>query len=148
VFNRFSDGSIATMRRLVILSFLCVTLGWFLFGISPTLLWAAFALIVRASGGSVTWTYSSTILQLSTADAYMGRVFALDWMGFNLAVTVSTLVTGLLIEQFGQQRAPAIALGNTALSLIPIAGWVWAVIWLERRAAAQLTHEAKATGQV
>lgn len=143
IFNRFSNGTIITMRRLVILSFLCVTLGWLLFGMAPSLLWAALALIVRASGGSVTWTYSSTILQMSAQDEYMGRVFSLDWMGFYSAITISTLTIGFLIDRLGKQSAPGIAAGTAVLSLIPVVAWGWAVFWLERRSAAQNIAEAQ-----
>jgi MFS family permease len=144
IFNRFSDGSIMTMRRLVILSFLCVTLGWFLFGTASSLLWAALALIVRASGGSVTWTYSSTILQMSAQDEYMGRVFSLDWMGFYSAITISTLTIGFLIDGLGNKSAPAIAVGIAALSLIPVMVWGWAVFWLEKRSPVKQIPEVRA----
>ncbi len=149
IFNRFSDGTIMTMRRLVILSFLCVTLGWLLFGLSSSLLWASLALIVRASGGSVTWTYSSTILQMSAQDEYMGRVFSLDWMGFYSAITVSTLTIGFLIDHFGNQSAPAIAIGSAVLSLLPVIGWAWGVFWLERRDTlkSRADVQAKASSQ-
>ncbi|MBZ0285017.1 MAG: MFS transporter [Anaerolineae bacterium] len=132
ILNRFNDGSVHTMRRLVIASFACVTVGWLLFGFAPTLLLASLALIVRAMGGSATWTYSSTIIQMSVPDHFLGRVFALDWAGFYLAVAVSTLVTGLLIDTFGNQAAPHITIGSGILSIIPLLLWIGAVYWLER----------------
>jgi hypothetical protein len=73
--NRYNTGKVFTMRRLMIVGFVWVSLGWFLLGSAPTIWFAALALIVRAMGGSATWTYSSTSIQMSTDSAYMGRMF-------------------------------------------------------------------------
>ncbi len=135
--NRYNNGLIPRMRRLLIVSFAGVTVGWLLLGLSPALWVAALAILVRAMAGSATWTYSSTILQLSADDAYMGRVFSLDWIGYYAAVTVSTLVTGLLIDSYGTGSAPAIAIGSGVISLIPLGIWILTTQWLER-------HEARA----
>lgn len=131
ILNRYNDGKVRTMRRLVILSYACVTLGWILIGLSGSLLFASLALVVRAMGGSATWTYSSTIIQLSTDDHFMGRVFSLDWSGFYLAITISTLVIGVLIDTFGKQSAPQITVVIGIISVIPFVFWVLAVRWLE-----------------
>lgn len=133
LFNRFNDNSIRTMRRLLMFSFGCVTLGWFLFGAAPSLLLVSLALVVRAMGGSVTWTYSSTILQLGTPDEFRGRVFSLDWAGFYSAVTLSTLVTGLFIDALGADHIRLITLGTAFLSFIPLLGWISAMHWLDKR---------------
>lgn len=130
--NRYNDGTVVTMRRLVIISFACVTVGWLLFGFAPTLLLASLALIVRAMGGSATWTYSSTIIQMSVPDRFLGRVFALDWAGYYLAIATSTLLTGILLDHFGSQTAREITIGTGLLSIIPVILWIGAVYWLER----------------
>ncbi len=132
ILNRFNDESARTMRRLLIVSFALVTVGWFLFGSAPTLLIASLALLVRAAGGSVTWTYSSTILQISTANEYLGRIFSLDWAGFYLATTISTLITGVLIDTLGAENVRWIVIGSGVISIIPLALWTLTVSWLER----------------
>lgn len=132
ILNRFNNKTILTMRRLVIIGFAWVTVGWLMFGFAPTLLLASLALIVRAMGGSATWTYSSTIIQMSVPDHFLGRVFSLDWAGYYLAIAISTLVTGLLIDTFGNQAAPNITIGTGILSIIPLLLWIAAVYWLER----------------
>lgn len=132
ILNRFNDETVRTMRRLLIVSFIMVTIGWFLFGLAPTLLIASLALLVRAAGGSVTWTYTSTILQMSTADEYLGRIFSLDWAGFYLMTTISALVTGILIDTIGAEQVRGIVIGSGALSIIPLVLWTLAVSWLER----------------
>jgi MFS family permease len=133
ILNRFNDSSVRIMRRLIIISFTWVTLGWLLFGFAPTLLLAALALMVRAMGGSATWTYSSTILQISTPDEYLGRVFSLDWAGYYLATTISVLITGILIDTLGHDHIRNIAIGSGIVSIIPLVLWALAVYWLEQR---------------
>ncbi len=131
--NRYNDGKILTMRRMVIGSFACVTLGWLLFGFAPSLLLASVGLAVRAAGGSVTWTYGSTIIQLSTENHYLGRVFSFDWAGYYLAITFSTLITGILIDTLGSAHIRSITVGTGLMSIIPLLIWVATVLWLERR---------------
>ncbi len=130
--NRYNNGQVMTMRRLMIVGFMWVTIGWILLGLAPSLWFAALALIVRAMGGSATWTYSSTVIQMSTQDSYLGRMFSLDWAAYYLAVTVSTLITGRVLDAVGNVHAPQVALITGVLSLIPLIGWVVAVRWVER----------------
>ncbi len=130
--NRYNNGQVMTMRRLMIIGFVWVTIGWILLGLAPSLWFAALALIVRAMGGSATWTYSSTVIQMSTDNAYLGRMFSLDWAAYYLAVTVSTLITGRVLDAIGSMRAPQVALVTGVLSLMPLIGWVIAVRWVER----------------
>jgi MFS family permease len=141
--NRFNDGSVRTMRRLVIVSYSCVTLGWLLLGAAPTLLIVCLALIVRAMGGSITWTYSSTIIQMSVPDQFLGRVFSLDWAGFYLMITISTFLTGLLkdvlVKTYGGAGIHYLTLATGVISLIPLLLWASTVYWLERRQPAAVT---------
>lgn len=125
--NRFSDGSVRTLRRLVIVGFVLVVIGWLLMGSAAGLWVAALALIVRSMGGSVNWTYSSTMIQMGTPDRFLGRVFSLDWVGFSLAQTISTLIIGLLLDTLGGHNAPVIALGTGIVSIIPLAVW-WLIV--------------------
>lgn len=132
ILNRFNNGTTMTMRRLMIVSFTWVTVGWLLFGLAPSLFIAALALMVRAAGGSATWTYSSTIIQISVPDSYLGRVFSLDWAAFYLAITISTLVTGILIDTLGSDNIRAITIWTGLLSLLPLVLWAATVAWLEK----------------
>ncbi len=131
--NRFSDGSVRVMRRLVLVGFVFVVAGWLLIGAAPTLGLAAAAFIIRAMGGSVNWTYSSTMIQMSVPDAMLGRVFSFDWIGFYLMTAISTLVTGLLVDTLGGTNAFLIALGAGVIGLLPLTVWAFVTLWLERR---------------
>lgn len=139
LFNRYNDGSVRAMRRLLIFSFGCVTLGWLLMGLSGNLLFLTLAVMVRAMGGSVTWTYSSTIIQMSTDDRFMGRVFALDWLAFYLAVTVSIFLIGFFLDSLGKQSVSQITVAIGVISLLPLAFWTIAVRWLEHNRQPSLT---------
>lgn len=157
VLNRFNDQSVRRMRKLIIVGYVCLVLGWFLLSGAPTLVLAAFAIFVRAMGGSIYWTYSSVILQKEVPDKFLGRVFSLDQIGFQLATVISAWVTGLLIDQVGrgagihldtavrmlstghlnflaqESGVRAIAFGTGIVSLTPLILWSLAIPWMDRQ---------------
>lgn len=129
--NRFSDGRVLTLRRLIIIAFIWIALGWILLGTAGTLLVFCLGLIVRAMGGSVNWTYSAVILQKSTPDAYLGRIFSIDMALYYMATVASTLVHGSLIDLIGAQDVRQVALWTTVVGFLAFAAWVIIVRWLE-----------------
>lgn len=131
--NRINDGSVGQMRRLIGLGFAWITLGWLVFGGASTLALVSGALVLRAMGGSINWTYSSVIIQKSVPDQFLGRVFSLDMAGFQLASVISTIITGLVIETLGSQQVRQVVIGLGLISLVPFAGWVLIVYLIERR---------------
>ena len=154
--NRFNDESVPRMRVLIIVGYACLSLGWLLFGIAPLLGLASLAILVKAMGSSIYWTYSSVILQKTIPDEFLGRVFALDQAGFQLATVFSVIVTGLVIDRVGhgagihidtavrmlstgqltyQAQNPdvrAVAIGSGIASLVPLILWSLLVPWLNR----------------
>lgn len=133
--NRFHDGSVRKMRRLVMVGFVWAVLGWIVFGGAGSLLVASTALAIRAMGGSVNWTYSSVIIQKSVPDRYLGRVFSLDLAAFQLATVASILAHGALVDLLGSDGVRAVAYGTAVVSTIPLILWTWAVPRMERREA-------------
>lgn len=148
VINRFNDGSVMRMRRLIVVGFALITLGWLLFGIAGSVWMAAFAMLIKAMGSNTYWTYSSVILQKTVDDEYLGRMFSLDYAGFQLATVLSTIVTGFVIELLGNTHAQTIVLGTAVVSLVPLATWAAITRWLERRhvQAAETHARAHAPG--
>jgi MFS family permease len=142
VLNRFNNGTVPTMRRLISIGYVWITLGWLLLGGAPTLLAATVAVLVKAMGSSIYWTYSSVILQKTVPNHYLGRVFALDLAGFQLSTVVSVLVTGWLIEHIDTTNVPGIALGTGLVSLIPLVLWTLAVPWIARKDVAAVASES------
>lgn len=133
VLNRFNNGSLRSMRRLIAIGFVWIVLGWLFMAEASSLWIVCLALVARAMGGSVNWTYSSVMLQKAVPDHFLGRVFAMDMAGFYLATVLSALVHGTVIDLIGPQNAPLVALGTMFVSLVPLAVWLLVVRWLERR---------------
>jgi MFS family permease len=131
--NRLNDGSVRTMRRLIIIGFVWITIGWFVMGGATTLPLVALALVLRAMGGSANWTYSSVIIQKSVSDRYLGRMFSWDMAGFQLSSALSILVTGELVEQVGAENVRQVVGVMGVVSVIPLALWLLGLVWLERR---------------
>lgn len=131
--NRLNNGSIRTMRRLIVIGYIFITLAWLAMAGATTLALVVLALVLRAMGGSANWTYSSVILQKSVPDAFLGRVFSLDMLGFQFASVISTVATGLLVDTLGVGNVRQVVLSMVVVSVVPLALWLGIVPWLERR---------------
>jgi len=131
VFQRFNDGSIPALRRLIVFAYLFTTAGWVIFAAAPTLALVALAMVVKAIG-SVYWPYSSLMLQTLTEDRYLGRVFSLDLMGFQASLVAGIIVTGLITNAIGSDHARSVVWGTALVSLVPLFLWSRAAQWLER----------------
>jgi len=137
--NRFSDDSVRVLRRLIIIGFVVNVLGWLFWGLSPSLEVLVLAVIVRAMGGSVNWTYSSVVIQQVVPDEYLGRVFSLDFAGFELAHSIGIIIVGLLIDAAGSGSIQAIVFGSAVASLIPLMIWAQITHTLEKRESKALS---------
>ncbi len=131
--NRFTDGTAHSLRRMIVIGFVWVTAGWFFFGLSSTLAIAAVALVVRAMGGSVNWTYSSVIIQKTVDDEFLGRMFSLDMGGFHLMATISIITVGVFTQMVGDENIRQVVIGTGIVSIIPLILWTLMVAWLGRR---------------
>lgn len=167
--NRFHDGSIFKMRRVIAVGFTLAILGWVVLGSAQTLFIAAVALAVRAMGGSANWTYSAVILQKSVPDRYLGRVFSLDISFFQLITVISTIVHGLAVDLMTAQKTyqafeqvalvgdlanslTLIVPGNPAIRVIsyatavvavlPLLAWLWILATMQKRQAERLAEAA------
>ncbi len=143
-FNRFNDGSVRRMRRLITLAYAIITLSWLVIGAAPTLALAALGIIVKAVGSSVYWTYSSVILQQSVEDSYIGRMFSLDWSGFQAATVLSVIATGAALEVIGVSSARTVVYATAAASLIPLALWAFTLPRIERYERARESAQSAA----
>lgn len=133
--NRLSDGSDSSLRRWILVGFVAQALGWLVLGWAGVIVVVCLGLILRGTGGSVNWTYSSILLQRSTPDQYRGRVFAIDMVFYTIATIFATIVQGGLIDALGEEQIGVIAIGTAVLSILPALGWMWAMRrWRERAA--------------
>jgi len=140
--NRFHDGSVKQLRRLIIVGFIFSTLGWLFLGSASVFIVALIGMGIRAMGGSMNWTYSSVIIQKTVPDRYLGRVFSLDFAVFQLVTVASTIVHGALVDALGAEKVPMIALWTAIASVVPLLLWTSILPRMEgreRRREAELT---------
>lgn len=121
--NRFHDGSVASLVRFVGINLVICTVVWFVMGASTAFWMLCVGWFLRAIGTSTNWTYSSIIIQQTFPDRYLGRMFSLDFMGYYISATFSTLVHGALVDLWGAQNAMSIVLLTGVASLVPMALW-------------------------
>jgi MFS family permease len=141
IINRFNDGTVRVLRRLIIVGYGLITVGWLLLSGAALLPVAALAVVIKAMGSSIYWTNSSVILQGTVPNQYLGRVFSLDQAGFQFATVVSTLATGLLVESLGVGSVRQIVFWTGIASLIPLTLWTRAIPWIEQRSTREAVVE-------
>ena len=139
--NRFSDDSVRVLRRLTTVGFAMNALGCLLWGMSPSLEILALAIVVRSMGGSVNWTYSSIIIQKIVPDEYLGRMFSLDFAGFELVQSIGIVVVGVLIDAVGVGRVHVIVYVSALVALVPLLAWIWIIMRLEAIEAREMITE-------
>ena len=129
--NRFSDDSVRMLRRLITIGFAMIALGWLFWGMAPSLDFLALAVVARSMGGSINWTYSSVIMQQIVPDEYLGRMFSLDFAGFEMVQSVGIIVVGILIDAVGTGSVRIIVFASALIALIPLMVWIWILQKLE-----------------
>jgi MFS family permease len=131
--NRWNNGSVRAMRRLILIGYGLIAAGWFVLAGAPVLAIAALAIVIKAMGSSLYWTYSSAILQKTVPDRYLGRIFSLDMAGFQLLSVISIIITGIALELFGAAHVRGIVAVTGLCSLIPFVLWAYALRWMDRQ---------------
>ena len=132
--NRFGESHALWLRRAILAGFVCMPLAWLIVGTAPTLPVALLGCVLRGVGGSINWTYSDVLLQMTVPNHLLGRVFAFDIALFTLAVSISLWLTGYVTDTF--HLAPrTIVLLLAAGSLLPLVIWGAALRWQMRKQA-------------
>ena len=113
-----------SLERAILFGFALIPLAWLVLGVAPSLPIVLIAGFLRGIGVSLNWTYSSVLLQMEVPDRFLGRVFALDFAIFTLAMSLAVWMTGLALDQFGlDPRGVAILLA--AGSVVPFLVWIF-----------------------
>jgi hypothetical protein len=131
------------MRQAITAAFFVSAAFYLLFAHSPVLIVAAFFVIGAHAGGSIQWVFSTTLLQMSVPDRFLGRVFALEMALLTLAMSVSTFLTGWALDSAGlSPRRVATLLG--VVFLIP--GIIWLAIqrWMNSQKPEARSQESEA----
>ena len=134
-----TSGSPRTMRQAISVAFFLSTAFYLLFAHSPVLAVALICVIGAHSGGSIQWVFSTTLLQMTVPDRFLGRVFALEMALLTLTMSVSTYVTGLGVDHpdLGARRMATI-LGLA----FAVPGVIWLSLqkWLDRADSTARMH--------
>lgn len=138
--NRIGDSSMTWLRRAILGGFLCMPIAWLIVGVAPSLPIVLIGCVLRGIGGSINWTYSDVLLQMTVPNQLLGRVFAFDFAIFTLAVSVSLWLTGYITDQFHLPPRTIVLLLASG-SLVPFALWGFALHWQGRDAKTQTLVE-------
>jgi MFS family permease len=126
-----SSGVPRTMRRAITIAFFVSATFYLFYAQSPSLVVALICVLGAHSGGSIQWVFSTTLLQMTVPDRFLGRVFALEMALLTLTMSVSTYVTGWGVDHPGLgARRMATVLGMA----FAVPGVVWLMLqkWLDR----------------
>lgn len=112
------------LERAIGMGFLVTAVFWLGFAWAPTLPVAAVLLGLAHTGISTQWTFSSSLLTLQVEDRLRGRLFALDFMAYTLALGGSSWLIGYLLDRLsaGPRTLMSVLAGVLLLSY---AVWWW-----------------------
>lgn len=112
------------LRSGILFGFLAAACGVGSIAVAPTIRFALLSVIIAHFGGSIIWTFSTTLLQLHTDDQYRGRVFSAD-LGLCMAViSITAWSASTAIDAAVNVRFLAACTG--AVLLLPAAAWALA----------------------
>lgn len=131
----FFGSSDAALRAQITAGFVLAALGYALFGASRRLDLACLFVGVAHMGGSALWVASTVFWQKHVDDAFRGRVFALEFLGMDIAFAIGGLVTGWIYDQTGSMPRTVWIVSGAVLVL----GGVWT--WLARGVGKQNASE-------
>lgn len=110
------------LRRGILLGFCAAAAGVGLLSIAPNVWWAVLCVVIAHCGGSVIWTFSTTMLQLGSDDEFRGRVFAADFGLCMIAIAVTSYAASAMVDAGVPLRTLALYIG--VFLLLPTAWWV------------------------
>ncbi|HEU0120956.1 MAG TPA: MFS transporter [Bryobacteraceae bacterium] len=118
----------ARMRPAIAVGFVLSAVGYLLLSLTGDPWLAALCVAIAHAGSSITWVFSTTLLQLNTEDRYRGRVTSVEF-GFSvLMMSIMSTAAGTLIDQGMSPFGLAAVTG--AVMLIPAIAWTFALrLW-------------------
>lgn len=119
--SRYAGNSETRMRQCILIGMLLACFGYVGLGLSYSMLTAALGVMVAHSGLAMIWVYSTTLLQMWTADGFRGRVFSAEFSFGVMTMAASSALAGYLIDHgVSVQR---IAVFNGLAMLVPALLW-------------------------
>ncbi len=111
--------------RSIAVAILVFGLGYMGLGLSGSLVAGLFAIFFAHLGGGAAWQVSTYGLQRETEDWIRGRVFAADYGLLTLAMSVSSISTGLAADRFGAPAATIVTASVAVAFAVVWAAWTW-----------------------
>jgi predicted MFS family arabinose efflux permease len=124
--RRFIGENDAALKLQTSLGFVVAAIGYALFGFTHQLWLAALFVAVAHVGGATLWITSTVYWQRRVADEFRGRVFALEFLGMDVAFAAGGLVAGLV---FDATRSLSTTVWVVS-ALVAVLGATWT--WLAR----------------
>jgi predicted MFS family arabinose efflux permease len=119
--SRWAGVRQSRLRAGILCGFLLAAAGYLWLGLSGGVLLAVLAVVLAHAGSSSNWVFSTTLLQVYTADRFRGRVFAADYGLCMLGISASSYLAGMAIDLGAPPRTLAIAIG--LVMLLPAGAW-------------------------
>jgi MFS family permease len=105
----------------ILFGYLAAAAGYMALSAAPSLPLACLCVMLAHSGGSVTWVYSTTLLQNLADDRFRGRVFSAEWAFNTLVLSFMSYSAGVAADSGVSIRTLAFATG--AVMLGPALAW-------------------------
>jgi predicted MFS family arabinose efflux permease len=110
------------LRRGILLGFCAAAAGVASLSIAPNVWIAVLCVVVAHCGGSVIWTFSTTMLQLNSDDQFRGRVFSADLGLCMAAIALTAYVASAMVDAGVPLRTLAAYTGG--FLVIPALWWL------------------------
>jgi predicted MFS family arabinose efflux permease len=110
------------LRRGILFGFCAAAVGVGLLSIAPNVWIAVLCVVLAHCGGSVIWTFSTTMLQLNSDDQFRGRVFSADLGLCMAAIALTSYAASAMVDAEMPLRSLAAYTG--AFLVIPAAWWL------------------------
>ncbi len=111
------------LRRGIMGGFVAAAIGVGALAVAPNVWVAILCVIVAHCGGSVIWTFSTTMLQLNSDDQFRGRLFAADLALCMIAIAVTSYAASAMVDAGVGLRTLAAYIG--LFLALPVAWWAW-----------------------
>ena len=121
----------ANLQILIALGFILIGAGYAVFVNMTVLPIAALCIIVAELGAGGQWVFSTTLIQAGVADAFRGRVAAVELAMTTAANIVAVLASGVLLDQV-HITVPDLGLGLFLLKLAIGLAWLIVALRLAR----------------
>jgi len=90
------------------LGFVLLPVGVLLLAFSPLFAGFLAGTLVRTVGSGTVWVFSAALLQMIVPDKFRGRVFAFEFAALTLTQSLSTVLAGVLQDEWGVRQATAV----------------------------------------